>query len=53
MTAKFLQSQQNFRNLSEIPGIADLHCFAYCSSSALIFLHFAFILSLIVGTIDG
>ena len=51
--AKFLLRLRNFRNLSEIPGIADF-CTAlppvlhYISSN-----HFAFILSLIFGMIDS
>ena len=59
-TANFSLRLRNFRNPSEIfailakfPGIADLSLLCLLSSTALIFLHFAFILSLIFGLIDG
>ena len=51
--AKFSQSQQNFRNLSEIPGIADSSLLCLVLLFCIDFHHFTFILSLIFGLIDG
>ena len=53
ITAKFSQSQRNFRNLSEIPGIADSSLLCLLLLFCIDFHHFAFILSLIFGLIDG
>ena len=58
--AKFLLSLRNFRNPSKIfailakfPGMADFPLPCLLSSTASIFLQFAFILLLIFGLIDG
>ena len=48
-----LAKMHNFAKIAKFPGIADLSLLCLLSSTALIFLHFAFILSLIFGLIDG
>ena len=58
--AKFSLKLRNFRNPSEIfailakfPGIADPSLLCLLSSTTSIFLHFALVISLIHGMIDG